>query len=60
MKVPKYITDFMKAVYGDRFDLVLSSFNERKALRDATARINELEAYVAELEFELEDIRKDQ
>lgn len=41
---PIWITDFMNAVYDGYGALALSSFNEEKALRDATEKIRSLES----------------
>lgn len=49
-KSPKYIDDFLEAVYPDNVALVKSFFNEKKCLIDATELIAALKARLAEAE----------
>jgi hypothetical protein len=46
----KFIVDFMDAVYDGNGALSLASFNEEKALKDATEKIAALRARVEALE----------
>src|SRR6267143_1064499 len=47
-EVPAYIEEIMEAVYPGAGALALASFNEEKALRDATAAITELQNSLVE------------
>ena len=47
-ETPIWITDFMNAVYDGYGALALSSFNEEKALKDATEKIRDLERKLSE------------
>lgn len=43
-ETPEYIMDFIKAIAPEAPHLYMASFNEEKAIRDATALITTLEA----------------
>lgn len=54
MATPKYIMDFIAAVYGrDYVDLAMASFSEKTAIMDATTIINDLRRENKELREQL-------
>lgn len=55
MPTPKYILDFIAAVYGkDYVDLAMASFSEKTAIQDATSVINSLRKENRELKERLD------
>lgn len=58
-ETPKFIEDFMEAVYPGAGHLALGSFNEQKALTDATERIQTLETALAAAQREIERLKED-
>ena len=57
--IEPYIMDFLKEVYGDNVELVLSMFSEKASLIDATEMIRDLKSRRALLERVKEAVIKE-